>query len=55
MAAGKRGKLFIFTCLDTVGLIDPMEGLRVIKFLSARSGNPVEVAMNAVEQRQLIT
>jgi len=54
MAAGKRGKLFIFTCLDSVGLIDSMRGLSVLKSLSGTSGNPVEAATNAAEQHQLI-
>lgn len=53
-AAGKRGKLLIFTCLDTVGLIDPTLGLSVLKLLSGTSGNRVDAATNAVEQHQLI-
>lgn len=50
MAAGRRGKLFIFTCLDIVGLIDPTLGESVLKSLSRTSVNPTT---NAAEQHQL--
>lgn len=36
-----------------MGLIDPMLCLPVLKLLSGTSGNPVEAAMNTVEQHQL--
>lgn len=43
--------MFIFTCLDAVGLIDPTLGQSVLKSLSGTSGNRTT---NAVEQHQLI-
>lgn len=37
-----------------MGLIDPRLGLSLLKSLSGTIGNPVETAMNAIEQYLLI-